>query len=196
MTAIQLPTGGINSCSEFPIQFHQEFAPAREGPVQRALSASGRWGFDVTISAKTAADAREWKRLHQSGELFLFDIPQPGLAVGTPGTPRVAGASQTGNTLNIDGLTPGYTLALGQWLSIVIDGQRYAYMSEANSTADGTGALTAYLMPALRVSPNDNDVVEIETPKMEGYVDVPQGGFRLDVASIMRGLSFTIRERR
>src|SRR3546814_1909417 len=46
----------------------------------------------------------------------LIDVPQ-----GAPGSPVVDGADQSGTTINLRGLTPGYAAKEGYWLSIEED---------------------------------------------------------------------------
>lgn len=194
--AIQLPSGGLSGFAPFTDDNHIQLNPAFGGPAQRVLRAGSRWAAQVDVSPKTSIEAMAWSVILERGQTFLLDIPQPDLAIAAEGTPRINGASQTGDAVEIDGLPAGYYLYVGQWISIVIDGQRYAYNLRATSQANGSGEITAYLNPALRVSPGNNDVVEIEAPKMEGFIDLPESAFRMDVAAIMRGISFTIRERR
>lgn len=195
MSAVLLPTSGYYVPTPSLIGSASQLAPALGGPVQRIARVGGRWRFEVRVAAQSGAAALAWTVLAEEDAVFALRLPQPGIVLGTPGTPRVAGGSQTGNTLGIDGLAASYPLQLGQWLSIVIDGQRYLYRSTANVAASG-GALTAFLNPALRVSPNDNDVVEIDAPTVEGFVTLSRGALQFDGGGTMRPFTFTLEERR
>ncbi|WP_412545826.1 hypothetical protein [Maricaulis sp. MIT060901] len=193
--AIQLPSGGLEGVGEFLIDHSNKIGSATGvGPETEIERAGSKWGFNVAVSAKTADEALAWKKLHRRGEPFLLDIIQPGLDVGNPGTPLVSIGGQVGSQLPIKGLTPGYTLVDGQFLSVIVAGQRYAYMVTADTVADGTGNATVPITPLLRAAPQLNDVVEIAAPKAEGWVTVPASGFNLDVVAVMRGLKFVLRE--
>jgi hypothetical protein len=193
--AIQLPTGGLSGIGEFLIDHTSKIGSATGvGPETEIERAGSKWGFTVTVSPKTAEEALEWKVLHRRGEPFLLDLIQPGLDVGNPGTPLVSVGGQVGSQLPIKGLTPGYTLRNGQFLSIIVGGQRYAYMVTAATIADGSGNATVPITPLLRAAPQLNDVVEIAAPKAEGWVSVPDDGFKLDIVAVMRGLRFVLRE--
>lgn len=192
--AIQLPSGGIKSAGEFVVDTTIETLSALGADEQRFERAGTRWGFNVMVAAKTAEQAIPWKVLHRRGETFLMSVPQYGLDVGSPGTPLVYGAGQTGSTINLKGFVPGYTVRAFQWLSLVTGGQRYLYQARSEVTADSGGLASVPLSSILRMSPQADDVVEIEDPKIEGWVDYPSAGFSLDTATIMTGLSFSIRE--
>lgn len=78
------------------------------------------------------------------------------------GTPLVAGAAQTGKTLNIDGgpvSTVGWLLAGDK---IGVGGILYSVDDDVNTDAGGLAAIT--VTPRIFVAPNDNDAVEIDTP--------------------------------
>jgi hypothetical protein len=71
------------------------------------------------------------------------------------GTPLVAGASQTGLSLNIDGCSSGITnwIRAGDWFSV--NGELKLCTADANS--DGGGLCTIAFTPRLRASPANND---------------------------------------
>lgn len=193
----ELPRAGAFPQTEFPISSIEERASATgSGPGVRVQRPGSRWGFRIRVAARTAQEALEWKVLHKRGELFVWTLCQPGVSIGSPGSPRVSGAAQAGTSLSIDGLSAGYAFQVGQWITVITAGQRYAYMVQAAATADGTGAATVQIEPELRVTPADNDVIEVASPKVEGYVAVPQNGFDLSPGAVMRGLTFTLKERR
>lgn len=78
------------------------------------------------------------------------------------GTPLVAGASQTGNTLNIDGCSLGITdwIKAGDFFSV--NGEMKIATLDANS--DGAGLATLTFSPRLRTSPPNNDPIEVTNP--------------------------------
>jgi len=71
------------------------------------------------------------------------------------GTPLVAGGSQTGTSLNIDGCTTGVSnwIRAGDWFSV--NGELKLCTADANS--DGGGLCTIAFTPRLRASPDNND---------------------------------------
>jgi hypothetical protein len=106
----------------------------------------------------------------QVGTFLLGDpncvVPQ-GTAATTPGTPRVNGIGQTGNTLVIDGLPlsranyflPGDYIRLGLNSNATL----HKVLTATNSSA--IGAATLDIWPNLRTSPVDNSAVVIQDTK-------------------------------
>jgi hypothetical protein len=89
---------------------------------------------------------------------------------GTPGTPLLNGAVTTGRTIAIDGLTPGYVIQEGFWLSLVKSGQHYLHSVGVGATANGSGQATIQLNELLRDSFADNTVVNLAEPQVEGLL--------------------------
>jgi hypothetical protein len=82
-----------------------------------------------------------------------------GSAATTPGTPKVAGAGQTGKTIDVDGMpvtTAGYLLKGDHFAFDVPSGLRTMHILTADVDTDSTGAATFSFRPALRESPADN----------------------------------------
>lgn len=150
-----------------------EATPAFGGPVQRLNRKGSRWRATVSLPAMTYAEALAWTDLRVEDDTVVLNVPQPGLDVGSPGTPLVKGAGQLGSSLLIDGLTAGYGIRKGQFLTVVTGSQRYLHQATAAVTASGAGEATVAIRPMLRVSPADNAVVEIAAPKIEGFVRTP-----------------------
>jgi hypothetical protein len=161
--------------------------------TQRFVRAGRRWEFVVTLTHLRHSDWQDWADLERDDDDFLLPINQHEIDVGSPGTPLVAGAGQSGTTLNVDGLTPGYVAQKAQWFSIVTGGRRYCYKINAAVTASGAGEATLSNRPMLRVTPNNNDVVELAQPYLQGVI-VEFPGFR-HLRKHKAPLSFTIRER-
>lgn len=78
------------------------------------------------------------------------------------GTPLVAGAAQTGNTLNIDGCSTGVTgwIKAGDFFSV--NGELKIATADVNS--DGGGLATLSFSPRLRSSPDNNAAIETTAP--------------------------------
>ena len=89
---------------------------------------------------------------------------------GTPGTPLLNGAVTNGRTIAIDGLTPGYVIQEGFWLSLVKSGQHFLHSVGVGATANGSGQATIELNELLRDSFADNTVVNLAEPQVEGLL--------------------------
>lgn len=75
----------------------------------------------------------------------------------------VMGASQSGTSLICDGFTPSTAIAEeGDYFQVRDEFKRLT----ADATSDGSGIVTFNFRPALRVSPADNDPVDLGSPVM------------------------------
>lgn len=117
------------------------------------------WAATYTLPPMKRADAASWiafliKLRGVSGRFYGFDPSgRTPRGIGT-GTPLVAGASQTGTSLNTDGWTISTTgiLKAGDYFSV--NSQLYMLVSDASSNGSGQATLT--FEPPLRSSPADN----------------------------------------
>jgi len=103
----------------------------------------------------------------------VYDNPRRGAGGGTP---VVAGASQVGNTLNLSGATPTVTnwLMLGDYFSVVVNGDHELKMVTANASSNGSGLVTVTFEPRLRASPANGATVYVEPQ------NIPVGVFVLE----------------
>lgn len=180
------------------VSYSNDLTSPLGGDTQRLLRLGSRWAVDVVLPQMTRADAEYWlgPLIAAERDTALLNWKQPPAGVGTPGAPVVNGAGQTGATLNLSGLTPGYNLNIGQFFSFVTGGRRYVQMVTSLSVADGSGHAAASVWPLLRVSPADGDTVEISQPKIEGLIS-NFDSFPIDVwnAEVVN-LKFTITEQK
>jgi hypothetical protein len=100
----------------------------------------------------------------------VYDNPRRG---SYGGTPLVAGASQTGSSINIDGCSATVTnwIRRGDYFSIDVNGEHELKMATADADTNGSGAITIAFEPRLRASPLDNAAVYVEDltlPKPQG----------------------------
>ena len=166
--------------------------PAFGDGEQELLRKGTRYEIEFDMGEMDYVDALEWTDLTTEGDTVVMAVYQPGLVVGSPGAPRVNGAGQAGRSLTIDGLSVGYVVRKGQFLSVITQGRRFLYRARATVTASG-GSATIPLQTLLRFPPADNDVVELEQPMIEGWArDV--SGLRI-VANHNVQVSFKVRER-
>lgn len=169
-------------------------SPAFGGPARRINRMGSRHALDIEMPPQTYVDAQDWSGIDSEDDTVLLVIPQPGLDAGAPGTPLVNGASQSGSSIILDGLTPYYVFRRRQWISIVTGGARYAYRVNAETIVASGGTVTLPLTTMLRVSPGNNDVVEVAEPKLEGFATVADDAWSMGPDGLVR-LSFTIEER-
>lgn len=113
---------------------------------------------------------------------------------GAPGTPLVDGAGQSGGTLLLKGLTPGYVCREGYWLSIVDEnGRHYLHNVKTGGRATAGGALTIGITPILRWPYLNNAVVHLAKPMVEGWVDGDEWSWRLSVDRVIP-IEFSVEE--
>tara|TARA_R100000278_G_scaffold115010_1_gene93734 strand:+ start:28 stop:654 length:627 start_codon:yes stop_codon:yes gene_type:complete len=141
--------------------------------VQR--NQGSRWEADISLVPMERADAESWitflMKLYGSYGTFLIGDPNAstprGSASSAPGTPLVNGASQTGDTLNIDGLPASATgyLKAGDYIQLgsAATSQLYKVLDDADSNASGEASLTIW--PDLRSSPADNATVVVSNAR-------------------------------
>lgn len=167
-------------------------APAFGDGEQELLRKGSRYALTFQMPPMRYVTSMDWDDLMAEGDTVVMKVHQPGFDTGAPGTPRVNGAGQSGSALVIDGLTNGYVIRKGQFLSVITQGRRFLYRAKASVTASG-GAATVPLRTMLRFPPADNDVVEIAQPMIEGFVR-DLGEWSVGVDRLV-GLQFTVRER-
>lgn len=177
-------------------RFGNDLTPVAGGPVTRVRRLGDRFSLAVQMPPMDYADeAMKWigRLARGTAETVTLAVPQPGFAVGSPGTPRVNGSGQLGMSLNVDGFTPGYVLKEGQFFSIITGGQRFLYVCTADTTATG-GAMVLPFEPMLRRQPADNDLIEVALPTIEGFIEGRESSWTVEAAYNV-GLSFKIDER-
>lgn len=178
-----------------------DFGGTLQGPLggaaQRVNRLGNRWRCMVAMPALTAKQAREWSAALTQGLRLgvTWEIVQPDLTVGSPGSPLVNGADQIGHTIDADGLTPGWPWQQGQMLSVIVAGRRYVHQLSAAGRVDGSGEAELPIEPALRVTPANNGTIELAKPVIEGLLEEP-AGWAFDVDRLVRGFNFSIAESR
>jgi len=144
--------------------------------TQQVQKNSGqRWEADITLPMMKREDAEQWisffMKLYGQYGTFLMGDPNAatprGSASSAPGTPLVNGASQTGNTLSIDGAPASATdyLKAGDYIQIGTGSNTrlYKVLDDADSNASGEVDLTIW--PDLRSSPADNAAITVASAR-------------------------------
>lgn len=126
------------------------------------------WEGEVTFKPVRRADAAEIQaflgELYGAYGTFLYGDPDflvQGLRGAGGGTPLVKGASQTGNTLIIDGLTSATANVYkkGDYFQLGTGTSSRLYMITQNINSNTAGEATLQFVPAIRSSPADNAAV-------------------------------------
>jgi hypothetical protein len=173
-TPITLPaTRAVKTDKPRMIDFGGPLKPSLGGPVQNILRLGTRHSIDVTIPSMHAEpDGRTWAAKLRLAKIYgaMMRYYQDGFNPGSPGSPVVNGAGQTGTALALKGFTANYMIKLGQAFSIVTGGRRYLYFAAADTTCSGTGTVTLSIFPMLRKSPANLDVAEFAAPYIQGSI--------------------------
>lgn len=194
MSALILPTSPPVSLSVRLISAKNTLSPAFGGSDQELLRKGSRYEAVYDHGEMDYIEALEWSDVMIDGAIVCAPIFQPGLDTGAPGAPVANGAGQGGKLLLLRGMTPGYPIRKGQFLTHVANtGQRYLYRASARVIASANSNLAVPLHTLLRRPPSDGDVIEIAQPMIEGALrDVSD----LTVSNSNEvKLVFTIRER-
>ena len=194
--SVTLPTSPApSSITPRLITTRGELRSAFGGSVQRISRTGSRWAFDVVMPPMTAATALEWVNILEEADTCILQLPEPGITIGSPGTPLVNGATQTGTSLITDAWTASYAIPKGKFIGVSVSGLQYLYQTTTAVTASGAGAATLVLRPMLRASPADNAALIVNPATVEGFVTVADGALGISVNRLVEGFSFTIEER-
>jgi hypothetical protein len=165
------------------------------GAAQRIDRMGSHWAFRFqSVPIDMEPDGRLFSALFDRAEREggIFRIRQPNLNVGAPGLPVIAADTPLGRSLPLAGLTPGYPIRAGQWLSVIVDGQRYLDRVMEQVIAESDGTATVEIKYLIRAPMYEDDVVELAVPKIEGSL---MGGYGGGWASDRTtSFSFTVEE--
>ncbi|HEX8412396.1 MAG TPA: hypothetical protein VF637_00715 [Sphingomicrobium sp.] len=174
MASVDLTGLRINSATPMPVTFGGIQRPATGGAVTRIRRMGSRWAFTFTTPPmRIDPDYRLWSaqfdRAEDDGALIHINLP--GFSVGTPGTPTVATTTATGRSIPLTGLTAGYVIRAGQWVSFIVGGKRYLDRIAQQVTASAGGTATITIKNLIRVSIPAGTVAELAVPKIEGSLE-------------------------
>lgn len=179
MAVVDLSDLPIRHCVITPVDFGAPVEPATGGRRTWVDRMGSRWlATFETPPMRIEPDARLWlEKLNRARRLgAVISVEQPGLNVGTPGSPVVRADTPTGRVIPLKGLTPNYAIKSGTWISIIVDGQRYLDQVTAQVIANGSGEADVPIQNLIREPLSTNDVVEISLPKIEGALENLTGG--------------------
>lgn len=146
--------------------------PSTGAAASRVERKGSRFRAQVTYPPMTPDDAEVFVSRLLRGKRLGVRIPMPLIRPqGSPGSPVVDGAGQSGFTLAVRGLSPGYTVKEGYWLSIEDStGQHYLHKTAGAVMADASGDAEIEIEPALRKAFADGDTIHLAVPMIEGLV--------------------------
>lgn len=166
------------------------------GDALRVDRAGSRWAFEMTLPKMSPdqADAVIAVLLRAKSEGLEMEVPLLGRKQGIPGAPVVDGAGQTGTTIALRGLNPGYACKTGYWLTLVdADGQKYLHKCVIGAVADVAGDLSIQIEPPIWGVFADGDEVLLAKPVVQGSYesDLTYG---MEPGELVDGLTFQIEE--
>lgn len=197
---IALPTDPPAPADAVPRFLFQgaEQEPPFGGAVTQIEWPGSRFGVDVQMPPLTAAQGRIWVARLIAGKgdgRVSFEFPQPDFAPTGNATAAIKTAVSGGTALALKGLAVGQTIEEGQFIAIIVGGERYLHLKAGSgaATANGSGEASFNIEPPLRVPVAVNDVVEVIAPKIEGMLVGNEQEWTLDKARTY-GISFSIKE--
>lgn len=171
---IELPDWAVpNAATPSYVDFGGFLTPGLGGEVQRLDRMGNRWrlaGSFPPMPSKDKGRILVSRLIRGKTEGLRMEFPLLSFKPGSPGSPRVNGAGQSGRSLVIDGLTPHYLVREGQWFSLLHDGRHYLHNVDAGVEANASGQAELSISPMLRVEPDDNDEVHLAKPMIEGFI--------------------------
>lgn len=195
--SVTLPTTPVpRSITPRLITARADLRSAFGGSTQRISRTGSRWAYDVELPPMTAASALAWITALSETDTCILNIPEPGITIGSPGTPLVNGGSQTGSSLVTDGWTASYVIPQGKWLSVSVSSLLYLHVTTAAVTANGSGQATLSVFPPLRASPADNAALNVNPAKIEGFLNLGDSAYGISVNRLVEGFAFSIEERK
>lgn len=155
-----------------------------------------RWEIDVTLPPMQRADAEQWLAwllsLNGMEGTFLMGDPLGSTARGTlGGSPVVNGASQTGQSLTIDGCTPSVTgwLKAGDYIQLGSGNNSTLHKVLVDVDTDSGGAADIDIFPAMRTAPSDGATVIVNNCVGRFRLNSGQQDWSIDAASVY-GITF------
>lgn len=193
LSKISLSVQNVTAISTSPISLSQQ-----------VMRRSGQaWGASVIIPPMNRAEAEVWVafQLRLRGRYGTFLMGDPvgqqsrGIASWWAGTPLVKGATQTGETLVIDGAPASQTayLMTGDYIQIGsgVSTRLHKVLQDADS--DATGTVTLNLWPDISISPADNAPVLVKNT--QGIFRLASNTTQWDIGSaVTYGISFGVAE--
>jgi hypothetical protein len=172
MSVVDLTHLSFMDAVPVPIDYANVIEPGSGASSTRVDRLGSRWAFDfVTKPMHIEPDGGRVEALLDQAERLgaLCAIRIPDFDVGIPGSPTIADDLTNGRVLPLVGLTPYYAFRPRQWVSVIVDGQRYLDRVVEQAVANADGEVEITLRHLIRVPMSEGDVVEVSKPKIEGH---------------------------
>lgn len=132
---------------------------------QAHVAQGQQWRLDVYLPPMARAAAEQWAAalisLNGREGTMILPVYGHGSPLGSwAGTAQVAGASQTGDALDIDGLTPSQSAITKAGDYFTLENKLYKVLADADS--DAGGAATLDIWPSLRASPANDALLTVD----------------------------------
>ena len=166
-----------SSSSWTMVSNQRQFVSPLTGAIQTAQRTGNRWRATLEFANLTGADRAVMQAFLSelqatANNFYLEDHSYTRRANGS-GSPRVRGASQTGNQLVTDGWTSGiYSFLKG----VLFEVNGELKMATADCVISG-GISTVSFVPELRAAPSDNAVITISNPKGVFRLTAPESSW-------------------
>lgn len=198
MSVISLPAAARASSRIilFELVRAQEALVTNTGVSQITSWPDRRWFTRFEVVPKSGATLRAWAlALDQLSDLAnVFALSPPYYTAPSTGyagaSPLVMGASQLGQSLIVDGLTPSAAvLTAGDFISFdttspLSNTNRQLIKVAANVTANGSGQATITLVTPIRQAPADNAAVNVQTPSAFFRLTTPRSSVDLQLPGL------------
>lgn len=175
--------------SESPFTFEKQFYVHPGEELQ----------FEASLPSMSEEEAEQWVAflLSLNGKEGTFLMGPPGYT-GPFGTwlgtsPVVHGPSQTGRTLNVDGLLGFLTATRGSWIQLGSGSSARLHKVLQNVTFDSGGAGSLDLWPRIVTAPADDAAVTLANPVGCFRLSSNERGWDIDEAMSV-GISFAGRQ--
>lgn len=198
MTILTFPTvrGGLGpagGCIWRKLSNTQVFESPLTRSVQTLAMPGARWAFTGTWQNLTPDEAARMRAFLYSlrgraGRFYLHNFARPTPAGTLAGTPRVAGAGQTGSALLTDGWGAGGSVRAGDFVGLGDE----LRMVVADAVENGAGVMTLTLDEPVRSSPADDLALNFVRPVcvMRLTADDVESSFQRSVIGALE--SFTL----
>lgn len=152
------------------ISNHLDLQPSGGGETQRVNRLGDRFAFETSFKVLGVQGIGLIAVLNANkcSKVRVY-IPQT-VAVGSPGSSVLVNGANSGQSLVLKGVAASNPFTSGQFITIVKSGKRYLHQVVANATASGGGAVTLTIVPTLRIALTGDEVVEVATPSIEGFL--------------------------
>lgn len=191
---IELPDHGYGQFQLSPVDSGGVVEGSLGGPTDIIDRPGYRYALTFALNPLRSRDAaRLFQSKLEQGSRDDVSYPWPmDFRPAPAGVPLVDGASPTGAVIPIKGLLPGYAFREGQPLAVISGGFGFIHRAAAPTIAEDDGTVVLPVFPLTRRAFLNNDVVEIEHPRIRGALT---WGGMTQGAMGSRSFEFTITER-